>query len=265
VSLLPISALTTPSLQTRSRPPSGVRGRDDAELATTSITEHSSFGRLDGDALQELLRGPIAAALEAEGAFLRAEGGYLILRADDTAITATEKTLRALQDRWLVNTDVRAVVDLNESDGTVLGGRGAAGPVLHNVAVPTLLGREAVLFRGLETTELHGLEAEIAQEAAITRPVVRTVQSGLWLRARTSPGSHGLWLSSLAQHLVHAEPARRPIESGGFLMLGASEQTHNAFEGEVAANKDVQLGDGPNVSIDGKNFGSSLRLRANRR
>jgi len=259
---------TSQSLQSHSRP---VREPTDTgswfEPAAAQPGDDSGFGRLDPDALLELLRAQIASKLEAQpGSFLRLGSGYLAIAADGDSITATEKMLQALQDRWLINTELRAVVELAENDGgALLGARGAAGPLLHSVAVPALAGREAVLFRGLETTELATLGMEVAQEAAATDPHVRNVQSGLWLSGTSSPSPQGLWLSCLLQDLVHSEPARRPVESGGNLALGASEQTRSTFAGELAAGKELMFGDGPGITIDGRSYGSTLRLRGGRR
>lgn len=246
IAVLPCSALIDPSLLDRTRPRAG--SWDPASDTETL----PGFGRLETDQLVEFLQAGLGEDPAALGT-LRAAGGFVLAVGPAEALVRLELLLRGLQDRLVRNATVTHQAALQPADA----GGAPPGPVLHELVLPTLLGREITARRCLETSIVAGLGVNIAQEATALQPEVRTLQFGCLLRARVVPADAGahLDLSTQSDHGPLPQ-ARGVMPGGGVLMPAEVARTTARHYGVVANGQTIVHGDGPAVTLDGRAFRS---------
>jgi hypothetical protein len=94
-------------------------------------------------------------------------------------------------------------------------------------------------------------------------PRFELVQSGLWLRAILTPAA-GAPHADLSVLLRHAgEPRRRALEPAriGDLYLIDVDAASWQHHGALPSDRDLDLGDGPAVMLDGRARATSVRVR----
>jgi hypothetical protein len=224
----------------------------DQEAPALSVEELSpGFGHIVEDALLDILRTSLG--MDAEGAETSCENGYVLVRADDRVLAKAESLLRALQERLLATATIQHSGRLAPADGS------GEPVVLHQIVMPTLLGREATVCRVLETNFVRDQFSEIAQEATMLTPLVEPVQSGTWLRVRVAPLGQDLHAQMLIQ-CVHAPaaPLRNVAPTGGLLMPQELASTRAWHDGSAVRGQTIEHGDGPVLQLDGRAFRSTL-------
>lgn len=248
VAVLPCGALTTDGLRQRHVAPAPCR----SDLVRSDY-EDEQFGRIDAERLQVLLAASHLEALEANGGFLRVGGGFVFAKCDPATLARIENTLRTLQDQVVRNITVSQTGTLTGTDG-----KADASPLLHELALPSLLGREALVARLLEVPFLRSIECEIAQEASTLSPFVDTLQTGAWLRLRAAPDGETMQLD-LDLQCAHAPlPTSRPVMPGGIVMPTEVQTATATGNTRVGNGQALDQGDGPALTIDGRNFRSTL-------
>jgi hypothetical protein len=252
--LLPISALTSNALHVHARtPPITYRIEQENEYGVNvDESDQIPWGRVDTDVLMTMVRRVLGDEFENQGGSLSHSGPFLLIHGTRPQQGAVEALLSALQDRILVNAALRATAVWSEG-----------GTALHDVTMPMLQGRSGLLFRGRETTSLADMGLEVAQEASLHDPKIDLVQSGLWLRMRLTPGTPAphAELSLLVRQA--SESRRRPLEPAriGDLHLIDVDVASWEHQGALFPDRDLELGDGPQVSIDGRARPTSVRVR----
>lgn len=253
VAALPISALTSAALTQRVTPPDPYPAIGDREPARQEVQEEQpGYGHVATDDLLEHLRSSLGEGAD-EQVQLNVGCGCLFVRADAATIGKVEASLRQLQDRMLRNTTVRHSGTLTASEGTA-----PATLPLHELVLPTLLGRLAMVSRMLETNVLRDVQVEIAQESTATNPQIEVLQLGTWLRACVTPQDDGMHLQMLAQCAQGEVTAPRRIAPAGALSLPSVASTRTPHDGAVASGQAIEHGDGPTVRIDGRPYRSAL-------
>ena len=244
IAALPCSALIDSALHQRLSPPDPYpRAEENDEYRFPETIElDGGFGRLEPERLLDLLRSSIDE--NATPYDLHVGSGHLFVIGPESVRTAVEALLLGLQQRFVRNIAIRHEVRRTG---------GADADPLHELVLPSLLGREATIARLLEMRALDHIYVDIAQEAAIHDPDVRTLQSGVWLRCRAAPARDTLHVDLLAQ-CTHAEPPllRSIVPSGGNLLptdIGVARAVHDAL---VANGRPIDHGDGPTVTLDGR-------------
>jgi hypothetical protein len=250
LSVLPCSALTSEALSMRLSPPTPYPTDFEANTQTEEIG--AGFGFIEGDRLEELLRTSLGA--DAEDCQMHLSGGHLFVLATDALRARVEAVLRGLQERMLRTVTVR-------HRGRFAGAADDAAS-LHDIVLPTLLGREATVCRVLETNAIHALWVEVAQEASILDPHVEAQQSGCWLQVRVAPEGPGMHLHLLAQ-VSHAPLplSRSVVPAGGNLMPSDVTSIRTYHDGPAANDQVLDHGDGPSVLLDGRPMRSTLETR----
>jgi len=114
-------------------------------------------------------------------------------------------------------------------------------------------------FRGVETTAIRTMMPEIAQEAAITTPLVETRQSGLWLRCDI-PDAGGNDLPELFVQSDQTAPAQlRSLAGTGALHLADVDSLRVSRRSEWPAGRELVLGTGTIVQRDGRCWRPTVR------
>lgn len=247
IAVFPCSALTDPSLLERTRP------RADSWDPASDTDTLPGFGRLETDQLVGFLQAGLGEDSGALGA-LHAAGGFVLAVGPAEALVRLELLLRGLQDRLVRNATVTHQAALQPTDA----GDSQPGPVLHELVLPTLLGREVTARRCLETSTVAALGVNIAQEASALQPEVRTLQFGCLLQARVVPADAGaqLDLSIRSEHGALPQ-ARGVMPGGGVLMPFEMARTTARHHGVAANGQSIVHGDGPAVTLDGRAFRST--------
>ena len=252
--LLPVGALTSAALTQRALL-HGPFEPDDAEAL--SFDEEGVYGHVPPDLLTHLVEG-IAETVDDSGQWsIRHAGNYLFVQAQEQTVAAITATLRKLQDRVVRNVEVQHTGALGpQLDG---GEQLGDAPPLHELVLPTLLGREFVAVRVHETNVVDKVYVEIAQESGALAPGVELLQSGAWLRGRAVPITGGMHLD-LDVQVANAPtpPMRNVMPGGGVLMPTSVSITRRSHDGFAAGDQTIQHGDGPTVQIEGRGYSSSL-------
>lgn len=248
--LYPCGAITTQALLQSVEPPPD---RDPDEVSPGE--SHEGFGHLPEDILVQFLRAGLGADGDADGVSVRCKAGYVVVRGPTQLLAKVETLMRGLQDRLLRNATVVHRAPMSTADAS-----GAPGTsMLHELALPTLLGRELIVARCLETNIVADIFAEIAQEAGILNPKIDVLQSGSWLRARLSPLGDAMSVRLLVQDRYAPLPtARSVMPGGGVLMPTEAGKSLAAHDGIVANGQAIEHGDGPAVNLEGRAWRSSL-------
>ncbi|MCA8965898.1 MAG: hypothetical protein KDC48_13520 [Planctomycetes bacterium] len=237
----PTSALTNAALLMRMTPPSPYPALGDQTARTMELSdEDQTYTRFEPDELLELLRTSLGELADTDDFSMDIAGGFLFVHAPRTTITIVGDLLRGLESRLLRNVQVRHF-------GTIDQGRGSAP--LHELVAPSLLGRELIVVRLLETSFVRELQAEIAQESSTLEPQLETAQSGTWLRLRAANPSGETHVDMLAQ-TVHVRALRpRNVNPGGLLMPNDVSSCRCLHDGKAVNGKVIDHGDGPIVTL----------------
>jgi hypothetical protein len=213
----------------------------------------STPGQLSTDDVHALLQQALGSA--ADACAIAVHGDLLVARGDAAHLRVVDTTLLALQDRVLGNATLHHTGRLRRRDAAA---SFEAPLLLHEITLPTLLGRIACAARCLETNAVRDVFVEIAQSASITNPCVDRVQSGAWVEALAAAGPTGLRAGIRLQctHTAIAEP--RPIRPTGMLMPEGIASTSATHDGIAAAEQPIEHGDGPAVALDGVAYRSAL-------
>ncbi|MBM4061100.1 MAG: hypothetical protein FJ265_08395 [Planctomycetes bacterium] len=252
--VFPIGALCSQALlETVTLPDLRPQFGDDRPRVQAERT-NDGFCVLDAASLLELVKQAIAIEPD-PGVMLQVAGNHMIVQTPADRTARAEEFLRALQDRLLrtVTVQQRARLEPTEPAGSP-----ALATPLHEIVVPTLVGRMATVGRVLETNVLRDVFVEIAQEASASNPAVEAMQAGAWLRARVSPVGSGMHLCLLAQCAHGEAPTPRRVAPAGALSLPTLASTRVDHDGAVASGQPIEHGDGPPVRTGDRACRSAL-------
>jgi len=237
--LLPVGALITSALDHVTNIPRVDAAEDDVDLA--DFDERQVFGQIPRDQLLEMADSVLSN--EEDEYSLSLGGGYLFVKASAPAVGRVRALLQRLQDDMLQNV---AIEHNAATDGNPVTEGGL--PLLHQLVLPTLLGREATAFRLFETNVVNDVYVEVAQEAGSLEPRVRLLQSGTWLRGRVVPAGERLHLDLDVQCTVAPMPQMRSVmPDGGVLMQARVASARVDHDGTVQAGRTIPHGDGPSL------------------
>lgn len=246
VGLFPIGALTTPAL---TQPVAETTA--DAEPFAAFDDPRTTFGRLSSDRVLEL----VSVAVDGSETPHQLLGDHVLVGGSREARQRVETLLRGLHEQLVRNATI-------QHSGMLAGDGSATAPnqsVLHELTAPTLLGRQLLAARLLESTTVNRLDAAIATEASTLDPQVSEVQSGTWLQANVVPFGDALHLDATVRcSQSPAMQARTVMPGGGVLMpLDIATRTlqHHA---SATSGQPIEHGDGPVVSIEGRGYRTTL-------
>jgi hypothetical protein len=253
---IPILALTTRAMRERYVPtePTPQVGDGWPDLQST----------FDGDTLinEDRLADVVRQAIGDEQIEVSTQSNHLLVIGPEPAQRTALATIGQLQDRLLQTTVVRVSTELEEVNGTApfaVPVANAHRAVLHRIALPTLAGRTAFAFRGVESNAIRTMMPEIAQEAALTTPLVEVRQSGLWLRCDI-PDAGGNDLPELFVQSDQTAPAQlRNLGGAGALHLADVDSLRISRRSEWPADRELVLGTGTTVQLDGRSWRPTVR------
>ena len=131
--------------------------------------------------------------------------------------------------------------------------------MLHQISLPSLLGREANVYRLHESNCVADVGIEIASEAGGLVPAMQLLQSGCWLRARVVPVGDLLHADINLQCAIAPVPALRSVMPGGGVLMQAQVATARvAHAANVAIGADIDHGDGPSMTVEGRTYRSTM-------
>ena len=258
LALVPCGALTTAALTPRAQFPDA---RED-DGAAFSYDDDGVYGRVPVDQLIELAQGILDETDDGDGS-VRVADGYLLVRGSAAAVSRVEALVRGLQDEMVQNVAVRHAATL-EPAGTD-GASDPARPLLHELTLPTLLGREAVACRLLETNIVKDVFIEVAQEAGSLAPEIEVLQSGAWFRLRAVPAAGSLHVD-LEVRCTNAPtpPVRAVMPGGGVLMQAEVDTTRLDHDGVGERGGSIDQGEGPAVVLEDRGFRSTMATTVRR-
>ncbi len=243
--LYPCGALTSATLTQRVR------------FATDGSTELDGGGVGHGHVPAEQLLGFVRESLGSDGeaAGVECGGGWLFVRGGPQVLAKVDALLRGVQERLVRNAAVVHTGAFAGADGAAAAGL----PALHELVLPTLLGRDLCAVRCLETNVVAELHTAIAQEAAAIDPVVQALQSGCWLSARLSPRDDQLHLQlRVVQRHTVTPQARSVMPGGGTWMPAEVAVLTTSHDGAAGNGQALDHGDGPVLTADGRSLRSQL-------
>ncbi|MFT4513402.1 MAG: hypothetical protein ACI91B_002104 [Planctomycetota bacterium] len=250
--LIPVGALISEGLNYQAALPNV--HSDSNEL---SIEQESSFGRIPSDNLQDLIAGVLAAADEEGEHEIKIGGGYLYIRASQQAIERARQLLQSLQNDMIRNVEIRHTAELHTLPEEA--GSKATPSMLHSLTLPTLLGREAAVYRLHETNIVANIFVEVAPEAGSIAPSMQLLQSGAWFRARAVPIGEALHASLDLLSVIAPIPAMRSVmPGGGVLMQAQVSSTRLDYGGILQSGTAIDHGDGPRVTLEGRAYRSKM-------
>ena len=250
--LIPVGALTSEGLNYQAALPDV-----HAEDGLLSIEQESSYGCIPSDNLQDLIAGVLAAADEEGDHELKLGGGYLFLRSSQGGIQRARELIQTLQDNMLRNVEIRHSGELQSLPGDPA--NATFRPELHTLTVPTLLGREAAVYRLHETNIVANIFVEVAPEAGSLVPSMQLLQSGTWFRARTVPVGESLHANLDLLSVIAPIPAMRSVmPGGGVLMQAQVSSTRLDHNGILTSGTAIEHGDGPRVTLNGQTYRSRM-------
>ncbi|MEZ6038768.1 MAG: hypothetical protein R3F29_14900 [Planctomycetota bacterium] len=260
LAVLPCGALTTRALSQAVPLP---RPLDPEGLGIDH--DRGAFGLVPADELVEMARSLLSSHEDADETEVRCDGVHMFVHGPAGAVAAVAALLQGLQDQLVLNAEVRHVAALVGAAATGSDDSAVTGPTLHEIVLPTLLGREGCAFRMLETNVVNNVWIEIAQEASTLVPEVAVLQAGAWLRARCTPQPSGTHVE--LELLCSDAPipiARNVQQGGGVLMQSELAVTRLRHDGVVANGQTIEHGNGPRVTIDGRAYDSSMATTTRR-
>ncbi len=247
--VLPVAALTSEGLARRLH-----CGNNFAEDSSEGESFQGS-GAMPLDSLLDLVRAGLGDA--GEHVTLEPTAGFLLVRGREADLRVVATIVQGLQERLLRPITVLHTGTLRVPDSDSARATGTA-PILHELTLPSLAGRELTMVRCLETPVLSDVGIAIAQEAAILDPIVTLLQSGCFLRSRVSPYDDAMHAQTVVVNLHAPMPLARAVVPGGVLMAEEASQVRAAHDGIVTNAQLVEHGDGPSVTIDGRSCRSVL-------
>ena len=251
--LFPLGAMTSAAL---TQPAVLASGSPDDLLGSLG-DQALHFGRLTTDRVLEL----VGLAVDNGEVPIEMIGEYLFARGTGEQRVRVENLLRGLQEQLIRNASMQHLAMLAPGDNAVTGAPSQA--VLHELTLPTLVGRQVIAVRMLETTTVHRLVGQIAQEASLLEPIIATVQSGTWLRACLLPNGKALHLDATIRCSHAPLPATRTVMPGGGVLMPLDASTRSIQHADsLAAGKPTEHGDGPSVAIEGRSYRSTLTTMA---
>lgn len=256
--LLPVGALVTDGLSLSADLPNVQLETDER-----NIDESIVHGQVPRENLVNLIEGLLSASEQDAEYETRCGGGYLFVRGSPQAIASVTLLVKSLQDRLVRNAQIRHEA-LLQPVSREPGDERARSP-LHELSMPSLLGREVAAYRLHETNVVADVFIEVAAEAGSLVPSVRRLQSGTWLRARAVPVRQSLHVDlDVLTAFAPVPPMRSVMPSGGVLMQSEVASTQLHHEGLVASGSKIEHGDGPRVTLEGRNYRSTLRTTVQR-
>jgi len=251
--LLPVGAITSGALTQTASVPNLFEHEEEA----IDYEREGIYGRIPPDQLVQLAESIIDATDQDSPWMVRFADDHLFVMAAPTSVRQIKAAIRRLQDQTVRNVQLQHVALLGpqqQDDGGRLD-----GPLLHELTLPTLLGREFAAVRIHETNVLAHVHVEIATEAGILAPGLDVLQSGAWLRGRAIPGVGGMHLDlDLQVADAPIPPMRSVMPGGGVLMPTTITTTRRKHDGFVANGQTIDHGDGPTVLIEGRGYSSTL-------
>ncbi|MFT4842398.1 MAG: hypothetical protein ACJA0V_000284 [Planctomycetota bacterium] len=250
--LLPVGALISDGLNYQAALPDV-----HSEGGQISIEQASSHGRIPSDNLQDLIAGVLAAADEEGDHEIKIGGGYLYMRASQQGIQRAQQLIQTLQDELIGNVEIRHSAHLHALPGQP--GNTTTRAMLHSLTLPTLLGREAAVYRLHETNIVANIFVEVASEAGSLAPSIELLQSGTWFRARVVPVGESLHASVDLLSVIAPIPAIRSVmPGGGVLMQAQISSARLDHDGILTSGTAIDHGDGPRVTLAGRTYRSKL-------
>lgn len=248
IGVFPISALLSTALLDRIGPTDSGSHCEDPRESEFIVSEASEgYGQIEADRILHIAHMALGEAEEETS--LQVAGGYLWVSGTGEAAAKTEQLLRSLQERLLRNATVGQTLQFAAAnDGRQ--GAPAAGP-LHEIVLPTLLGRYATATRRSEISIVKGLNVEVAEEASATDPTVGVLQTGSWLRARVVLIDDQAHLSLSARNTHCQVPETRQMIPAGALKLPSVAEQNITFDGTATSGRAIRHGDGPTIEQNG--------------
>ncbi len=227
-----------------------------SESNKRDFDEASVYGRIPSDNLNDLISNTLSAIEEDSEHHLRISGGYLFVRCSPSGIARAKQLVLSIQQRILKNVAVQHRAYLQPVPA---GQSQPAGSTLHELSIPTLLGREASVYRLRESNIVANVFIEVASEAGSLQPGMQLLQSGTWLRTRVIPVGESLHVNlDLLSAMAPVPPMRSVMPGGGVLMQAEVASARNDHDGIITPGQAIQHGDGPRVTIDGREFKSTM-------
>ena len=212
-----------------------------------------------GSIPEELLADLVAAAIGEGGGSHFLLPGHVIVRGDSATQGRVASLLRSLQDRVLRTVTVTVTGALPIPNSEDPAPASTTAPILHELAAPTLLGRELRLARLLETNVVRDLEVQIAQDASMIVPIVDALQVGTWVNALAGP-AEGTLLLDLELRCCHAAASTaRNIMPNGVITPTDVNGTMVSHRGLVTNGQPIDHGDGPMLPVEGRSWRSSMQ------
>ena len=247
--LFPIGALTSAALTQAVELATG----DNDDLVGSRRDPSLHFGRLSMERVVEL----VALAVDTQEVPVEAIGDHLFVRGTAEQRGRIESLLRGLQDQVLRNASLQHVATLAPGDtGSTATPTQAT---LHQLTLPTLLGRQAMAVRMIETNVVRQILPLMSTESSQLDPQFAEMQSGTWLRACLLPAGRSLQLDATIRCSHAPIPATRTVMPGGGVLMPLDIATRMLHHSDaLAAGKPAEHGDGPTVAIEGRSYRSVL-------
>ena len=263
--LLPISALTSPSLQYPV--PLVSQSDSDANEATARGGYWPiDIGEMDaerGEHLVGLLRESLGELLEQDDSAVELTdngfgNAYIMIRGDEKLRTQARKILATIQNSRMQTVETRIRTELQKAPQTnstftrIDTAASAERELLHALTFPSLLGHEAIVFKGMETAVLRDYHVEIAKKAAISNPVVQTIFSGIATGVRPTLQDKGIGadLRVFIQHVPKPELQPTAQAKGGDLYHVHLNRAQFRHTGALRMGATVDLGWGPHLTAE---------------
>ncbi|MCB9879617.1 MAG: hypothetical protein H6835_18640 [Planctomycetes bacterium] len=254
LAVLPCGALTTRALTEAVTLPKPLDHQDEQVQY-----DDGAFGAVPAEELVDMAHSLLDSHPGADETDVRCDGVHMFVKGPPEAVAAVEALLHGLQEQLVQNVELQHLANLQPPN---VGGAAPAetrAATLHQIAVPTLLGREVAAFRMLETNVVTNVFIEIAQEASSLVPEIGVLQSGVWLRGRCTPLPNGTHLELELLSSDAAVPVPRSVQPGGGVLMEADlAMTRLRHDGAVTSGQSITHGNGPRVNIDGRAFDSTL-------
>jgi hypothetical protein len=259
VAVLPVSALTSAALRRHYPIPDGKPLLGDNHAAWEAEGEEN--GVLESGQLADIVREAVG---DDEGASAEVVSGHLLVAGSPQTRQTALATVRQLQDRLLRNTVMRCSAELEEVDGSspfapaVPNGQRLR---LHDVALPSLPGRRAFVFRGIERNAVRTMLSEIAQGASSMSPFVEALRAGVWLSFCVPDDAAGDMIDAQTQ-LDHLTPAvLRTFPAGGVAHLADVASLRAVQVEALPLDRPVAVATGTAIQLEGRRWRPALLLR----
>ena len=181
--------------------------------------------------------------------------GHLFVQSSPGDIGRIEQLLLSLQQRMVQNAEIQHRAELQPDTPQT---SQAASPVLHAMSIPTLLGREAAIYRLRETNVAIDVISEVASGAAAQYPHMQLLQSGTWFRACAIGLGESLHVNLDTLSAMAPLPPIRNVLLGAVLMQAKIATARNHHDGIVTPRRAISHGDGPRITLGDQTFKSTM-------